>query len=238
MAEPTNAEGRALLSIIERIERLEEDKKQVAADIKEIYAEAKGNGYDAKVLREIVRRRAEDAAKRSEFETVLDLYLGALGALADTPLGQAAVAREVTSTQRIERQEALQAEAQSSEDRFDAEEGQVAANTEALENGIKPLPASATASDCFKRGRVAYLKGAPGMVPDDLQGRDKVKLADEYLRGWSSVAEMPVADRAALRRAIDAFGNPVELTSDERDKGMSAAFMRGDTRITIGATGA
>lgn len=68
-----------LKSIIERIERLEEDKAAVMADLKEVYAEAKSNGYDVKILRKVVRIRKQDRAKRLEEDAVLDLYLSAIG---------------------------------------------------------------------------------------------------------------------------------------------------------------
>jgi uncharacterized protein (UPF0335 family) len=69
-------------SIIERVERLEEEKAALAGDIREIYAEAKGNGFDVKVLRQIVRIRKQDASERQEQEAILDLYLHALGMIA------------------------------------------------------------------------------------------------------------------------------------------------------------
>ncbi len=68
-----------LKSIIERIERLEEDKAAVATDLKEVYAEAKGNGFDAKIIRKVVRLRKQDRAQRMEEEALLDLYLSAIG---------------------------------------------------------------------------------------------------------------------------------------------------------------
>lgn len=68
-----------LLAIIERIERLEEEKKEVAEQIKEVYAEAKGNGFDVKTLRKVVALRRKDPEERSEEEAMLDLYLHALG---------------------------------------------------------------------------------------------------------------------------------------------------------------
>lgn len=68
-----------LRSLIERIERLEEEKQTLADDIKEIYAEAKGNGFDTKAIRTIVRLRKQDQAEREEAETILDLYMAALG---------------------------------------------------------------------------------------------------------------------------------------------------------------
>jgi uncharacterized protein (UPF0335 family) len=70
-----------LKTIIERVERLEEDKAAVAADIKEVFAEAKGEGFDVKILRKVVRLRKQDKAKRLEEEAILDLYLAAIGGL-------------------------------------------------------------------------------------------------------------------------------------------------------------
>ena len=68
-----------LKTIVERIERLEEDKAAIMADLKEVYAEAKGNGFDVKTLRKVVRIRKQDRAKRQEEEAILDLYLSAIG---------------------------------------------------------------------------------------------------------------------------------------------------------------
>ena len=68
-----------LKSIIERIERLEQEKTEIAEQIKEDFAEAKGNGFDVKVLRKVVRIRKQDRAKRLEEEAILDLYLSAIG---------------------------------------------------------------------------------------------------------------------------------------------------------------
>jgi uncharacterized protein (UPF0335 family) len=68
-----------LKTIVERIERLEEDKAAIMGDLKEVFAEAKGNGFDVKVLRKVVRIRKQDRAKRQEEEAILDLYLSAIG---------------------------------------------------------------------------------------------------------------------------------------------------------------
>lgn len=68
-----------LKQIIARIERLEEEKKVLADDIKEVYAEAKATGFDTKVLRQVIRLRKMDRADLQEQEALLDLYLGALG---------------------------------------------------------------------------------------------------------------------------------------------------------------
>jgi uncharacterized protein (UPF0335 family) len=68
-----------LKSLIERIERLEEEKAALAADIREIYSEAKGQGFDTKIMRQVVRMRKLETADRQEMEAILDLYLAALG---------------------------------------------------------------------------------------------------------------------------------------------------------------
>jgi uncharacterized protein (UPF0335 family) len=68
-----------LRAFVERIERLEEEKQTIQDDIKDIYAEAKGTGFDVKILRQVVRIRKQDKADREEQEALLDLYLSALG---------------------------------------------------------------------------------------------------------------------------------------------------------------
>ena len=68
-----------LRGFIERVERLEEEKAALAADIREVYAEAKGEGFDPKTMRQVVRLRKMDRQDRQEQEALLELYLGALG---------------------------------------------------------------------------------------------------------------------------------------------------------------
>jgi uncharacterized protein (UPF0335 family) len=68
-----------LKSFIERIERVTEEKQGLADDIKEIYLEAKSNGYDVKCLRIVIRKRKQDRAKRQEEEAIVDLYSNAIG---------------------------------------------------------------------------------------------------------------------------------------------------------------
>lgn len=68
-----------LRAFVERIERMEEEKKAVSEDIKEIFAEAKGNGFDTKVLRTIIKIRKQDPNDRLEQESLLELYMAALG---------------------------------------------------------------------------------------------------------------------------------------------------------------
>lgn len=66
-------------SIIERVERLNEEKKTITSDIGDIFKEAKGNGYDVKALRTIIRLRSQDANERAEQETILETYMHAMG---------------------------------------------------------------------------------------------------------------------------------------------------------------
>ncbi|MEM6491857.1 MAG: DUF2312 domain-containing protein [Pseudomonadota bacterium] len=79
MAEESGLAGDRLRSIIERIERLEEERRGIGADIRDIYAEAKSAGFDSKVVRQIVRLRKMDAHDRREQEELLDLYKSAIG---------------------------------------------------------------------------------------------------------------------------------------------------------------
>ena len=89
----SDAARNQLKSIIERIERLEEEKKSTADDIRDVYTEAKSNGLDAKAIRTIIRMRKQDVDERREEEAILETYMHALGMLSDLPLGQAAIER-------------------------------------------------------------------------------------------------------------------------------------------------
>ena len=75
----STVEAGQLKAFVERIERLEEEKKAIADDIKDVYAEAKGNGFDVKIVRKIISIRRQDKDKRREEEQILELYLNALG---------------------------------------------------------------------------------------------------------------------------------------------------------------
>jgi len=83
-----------LQSIISRIEQQEAEKAEIAESIKEIYLEAKSDGFDPKIIKKIIALRKQDADKRAREQAILDTYLTALGMLADLPLGKAAVERE------------------------------------------------------------------------------------------------------------------------------------------------
>ncbi|MET0258756.1 MAG: DUF2312 domain-containing protein [Methylobacterium sp.] len=78
-AAETNVAADELRSFVERVERLEEEKKTISDDIKDVYGEAKSRGYDVKVLRKVVSLRKQDRDERAEQEAILDLYLQALG---------------------------------------------------------------------------------------------------------------------------------------------------------------
>lgn len=85
-----------LRSLVGRIENLETDKRQIADDIKDVYEEVKSNGFDAARVREVVKERLVDKAKREEREAIRDLYRHALGMISDLPLGEAATAEALT----------------------------------------------------------------------------------------------------------------------------------------------
>lgn len=79
MTDATSVAAEQLKSIIERVERLEEDKKAIADDITEVYGEAKANGFDVTILRQIIALRKKPAAERAEEDSIRELYLQALG---------------------------------------------------------------------------------------------------------------------------------------------------------------
>lgn len=79
--------------LIERVERLEEEKKGIADDIKDVYAEAKSRGYDAKAIKKIVAIRKKKKEEWQEEEAILETYMHALGMLSGTPLGDYAMSR-------------------------------------------------------------------------------------------------------------------------------------------------
>ena len=83
MDEPV--EATQLKSIVERIERLEEEKKTIADDIKDVYGEAKSTGFDAKILKKVIAIRKQDKDERMEQEAILETYLAALGMIEGPP---------------------------------------------------------------------------------------------------------------------------------------------------------
>lgn len=83
-----------IAAVVQRIEKLEDEKAQVAIDISEIYKEAKGNGFDTKILKKVVALRKKSQSQRDEEQAILDLYMAAVEGFDTTPLGQAAADKE------------------------------------------------------------------------------------------------------------------------------------------------
>ena len=89
MSGPGGVAGDRLRAFVERIERIEEDIKGLNEDKKDVYAEAKGEGFDVKILKEVIRLRKQDEDEREEHDSMLDLYLHALGST-KAPMAEAA----------------------------------------------------------------------------------------------------------------------------------------------------
>ncbi len=79
-----------IASVVERIERMEDEKTAISIDISEIYKEAKGNGFDTKILKKVIALRKKPQHQRDEEQTILDLYMSAVESFDKTPLGAAA----------------------------------------------------------------------------------------------------------------------------------------------------
>jgi uncharacterized protein (UPF0335 family) len=79
-----------IAAVVQRIEKLEDEKSQIAIDISEIYKEAKGNGFDTKILKKVVALRKKSQSQRDEEQAILDLYMAAVEGFDTTPLGKAA----------------------------------------------------------------------------------------------------------------------------------------------------
>lgn len=93
MSAGSNLATDKLKSFIERVERLNEEKSNLTADIASVFSEAKGSGFDVKVMRKLIARRKMDKAEREEMDALIEVYEDALGELKDTPLGKSAMTR-------------------------------------------------------------------------------------------------------------------------------------------------
>ena len=85
MADPVGIAGDRIRSLVERIEQLDTEIQELTEDKKEVFAEAKGEGFEVKVLKEIIRLRKQDKDERDEHETLLDVYMRAMGTAASAP---------------------------------------------------------------------------------------------------------------------------------------------------------
>ena len=90
MSGPGGIAGDRLRAFVERIERIEEDIKGLNEDKKDVYAEAKGEGFDVKILKEVIRLRKQNQDERDEHETLLDVYMRAMDEAGPTPVAEAA----------------------------------------------------------------------------------------------------------------------------------------------------
>ena len=91
--DPRMSSNNQLKALVERIEKLEEERSALADDVKSVFSEAKANGFDPKIIKKVLALRKKDASKRAEEQALLSVYMDALGMLADTPLGKAAMDR-------------------------------------------------------------------------------------------------------------------------------------------------
>jgi len=98
MSRPGEVAGDQLRAIVERIEHIEEEIKELAEGKKEIYFEAKGNGFDVKILREVIRFRKQDQKEREEQESLLDVYLQAIKGA--SPVGKSGARKQPDSTKK------------------------------------------------------------------------------------------------------------------------------------------
>jgi uncharacterized protein (UPF0335 family) len=176
-----------LRSLIERIERLEEEKAGIASDIKDIFTEAKGNGFDTKTMKQIIKLRKMDASERAEYEALLDIYKAALGMLDGTPLGEHAL-RKLSG----EKPKSEETEGQAPED--DAKEAK---------KGAKPKKPEITIEEARELARKAAEEGRP-VTDNPFPARDPRRAAfdEEWCKSTGTDGmELPDAWRRAPKKA-------------------------------------
>lgn len=123
-----------LRSLVERIERLEDEKKAISDDIRDVYAEAKGNGFDTKVLRQVISLRKMDQTERQEQDAIRDLYLSALGMLPEPEFDFSGVSSEID--------EAKETDPESETEPDDWNGGEAVDTAGIAGDGMPDLPAS------------------------------------------------------------------------------------------------
>lgn len=165
-----------LRSIVSRVERLEEEKKAISDDIKEVYSEAKTNGFDAPALRAVVRYRREEKETREARQALIETYLHALGDLGDTPLGAAAAEKAADTPKQKRKRRSVQ-------DKIDqqrAERGEAGPAPTPT-----PTPPGAVASSFAADAEAA----ASAEWPDDQQVANAEREAADYPMGYDTTAE-------------------------------------------------
>jgi uncharacterized protein (UPF0335 family) len=176
-----------LRSLIERIERLEEEKAGIANDIKEVFAEAKGNGFDTKTMKQIIRLRKMDQPERDEHEALLDIYKAALGMLNGTPLGESALRK-------------LSGDKPKDGSMKDGQCGEAAADEKSAEK--KPKKPGPTIDDAREMARKAASEGKP-VTDNPFPARDPRRAAwdEEWCRSTGTDGmELPEAWRKTPKR--------------------------------------
>ena len=203
-----------LRSIVERIERLEEEKAATASDIKEVYAEAKGNGFNTATIRQVIKLRKLDTAERQEQEALLDVYLAALGM---TPIERAIADKDGDGGSLTPEQRAERARRRTSEAMDDAKD----LSARMLADGLISEEAHAeqvrTADAVAAKFGTGEADSTPSGIPREGRGTLKRRVGK------------------SIKAAVAALGTPAELTDEERAQGMTAAFIGKDgTRLSIG----
>jgi uncharacterized protein (UPF0335 family) len=183
--------GDQLLAIIQRVERLEEEKAGIASDIKDVLAEAKGNGFDVKTIRRLIKLRQLTQAERDEEEALLDIYKAAIGMLGGTPLGEAALRKLSELSEEDEEQEASPA----ASDSIDSDRAPDSDNAES----------SASIDDAREMARKAVEAGEP-VTKNPFPARDPRRAAwdETWCRHKGSDGmEIPDAWRRQKRNRSD-----------------------------------
>ena len=182
--------GERLRSFVERIERIEEDIRAAQEDRKEIYSEAKGVGFDTKIICMIVRDRKMSQEQRDEIEALLDLYKAALGMLDGTPLGRSAIDRLQKMQKPSEEESEGEKEQQEQAPQPPTEEEIEKARHEGRSAADRGLPVTRNPYPAHDPRRAAYdegwcqMAGSDGMeIPDAWKPTKKAKKSDEESKG-------------------------------------------------------
>ncbi len=207
-------------AFIERIERMEAEKAAIAADIKEIYAEAKGNGFDTKILRKVVTIRKQDANERMEQEALLDLYMGALGMI-EAPAGYHEERERLNGlAEQIERSQP-KAKAEAKPDpvaQFRADPAMHIVDPSTLKSKSEPQPTKAAGSDLTNsqalNGQVAETQ------PETANEVDEAQKVERRSPKPEDAGSIPAADanagssngRTAAFDAVNAGSTPAPAT--------------------------